>query len=276
MSTTGARSRLLPGRVGGRPAVRLAQTLALLLLATASLADEIPPAERRSDTELLSPATRAMQEDDTANPGMLSVLDGQDLWSRAPASGAPACSGCHGDARASMTGVAARYPAWSETGGGPVDLAGQVELCRTRRQGAAALAPESPDLLALTGFVAHQSRGLPIAPPDDPRLGPARERGRALFGRRMGQLDLACAQCHDDNRGRRLGGATIPQAHPTGYPIYRLEWQAVGSLQRRLRGCLTGIRAEPFPPNAAEYVELELFLMSRARGLPVETPAVRP
>lgn len=256
--------------------LQLIPTLVLLLLATGSMAAEIPPAERHSDTAILSPETRAMQEDDGANPGMLSVLDGEDLWSRAPASGGPACSGCHGDARQSMKGVAARYPAWNETRGGPIDLPGQVDLCRTQRQGAGPLAPESPDLLALTGFVAHQSRGLPIAPPDDPRLDPARERGRTLFGRRMGQLDLACAQCHDTNWGRRLAGATIPQAHPTGYPIYRLEWQAVGSLQRRLRGCLTGIRAEPFPANAPEYIELELFLMSRARGLPVETPAVRP
>ncbi len=217
-----------------------------------------------------------MQDDDTANPGMLTVLDGAEAWSRAPGPNVPACSGCHGDAPASMSGVAARYPAWSRDAGGPVDVAGQVNLCRERRQNATPLASDSPELLALTGYVAHQSRGLPISPPEDPRLEPARERGRALFGRRMGQLDLACAQCHDDQWGRRLSGATIPQAHPTGYPIYRLEWQAVGSLQRRLRGCLTGIRAEPFPAGAPEYVELELFLMSRARGLPIETPAVRP
>ena len=73
-----------------------------------------------------------------------------------------------------------------------------------------------------------------------------------------GQLDLACAQCHDDNAGKRLGGSIIPQAHPTGYPIYRLEWQALGSLQRRLRGCLTGIRAEPFPYGATKLVDLQV------------------
>ena len=68
----------------------------------------------------------------------------------------------------------------------------------------------------------------------------------------------------------------IPQAHPTGYPIYRLEWQGMGTLERRLRNCITGIRAEPFPPGAAEWVELELYLAERARGMPLETPAVRP
>ncbi len=92
----------------------------------------------------------------------------------------------------------------------------------------------------------------------------------------MGQLDLACAQCHDDHAGQRLGSSVIPQGHPTGYPIYRLEWQGAGSLQRRLRGCLTGVRAEAFAFGAPELVELELYLAVRAAGLPVETPAVRP
>ena len=75
---------------------------------------------------------------------------------------------------------------------------------------------------------------------------PCARAGRALFEQRMGQLDLSCAHCHDAAAGRRLGGSPIPQAHPTGYPIYRLEWQGLGSLQRRLRDCLSGVRAEPF------------------------------
>lgn len=68
----------------------------------------------------------------------------------------------------------------------------------------------------------------------------------------------------------------IPQAHPTGYPIYRLEWQGLGSLQRRLRNCMTGVRAEPFAYGAQEMVELELYLAARARGMASEAPPVRP
>ena len=68
----------------------------------------------------------------------------------------------------------------------------------------------------------------------------------------------------------------IPQAHPTGYTLYRLEWQGLGSLQRRLRNCLIGMRAEPYDYGAPENVDIELYLMARARGMKVETPAVRP
>jgi sulfur-oxidizing protein SoxA len=76
--------------------------------------------------------------------------------------------------------------------------------------------------------------------------------------------------------GGRLAGSVIPQAHPTGYPLYRLEWQGLGSLQRRLRGCMTGVRAEPFAAGSIEFVELELHLAARALGMAIETPAVRP
>ena len=110
----------------------------------------------------------------------------------------------------------------------------------------------------------------------DARSRPFVEAGRELFNRRQGQLDLSCAQCHDDNWGKRLAGSVVPQAHPTGYPEYRLEWQNIGSLQRRLRICMTGVRAEPYEYGAPEAVALELYLMERARGMPTETPAVRP
>jgi sulfur-oxidizing protein SoxA len=157
------------------------------------------------------------------------------------------------------------------------DLRRQIKpIPRQRHQLAAPFAPESEELLSLAAYLGFQSRGLAVAPDDDPRLTPAAGRGERLFTQRIGQLDLSCAQCHVDQAGRKLGGSTIPQAHPTGYPIYRLEWQAMGSLQRRLRACMTGVRAEPYPFAAQEWVDLEVYLSRRASGLTVETPAVRP
>ena len=175
-----------------------------------------------------------------------------------------------------MRGVAARYPAWDAKLRGPVDLAQRINLCRERHQRAPPFAAESQELLALDSHVGHASRGLPIAPPDDPRLLPYRMRGEALHQTRLGQLDLSCAQCHDDRAGQRLAGSVIPQGRSVGYPIYRLEWQGLGSLQRRLRNCMTGVRAQPLAYGAPEMVELELYLAWRDRGMAMETPAVRP
>jgi sulfur-oxidizing protein SoxA len=92
----------------------------------------------------------------------------------------------------------------------------------------------------------------------------------------MGQIDLSCKDCHTDLAGRSLAGNLIPEAHPTGYPIYRLEWQAVGGLQRRLRNCMVGVRAEPFTYGSEEMVALEAYLAARAAGMRLEAPAVRP
>jgi sulfur-oxidizing protein SoxA len=237
---------------------------------------EIPLDQRRSSYEQMSPATRAMQDDDTANPATLSVLDGEALWTQKAGNADKSCADCHGDATASMRGVSARYPAFSPAKGRPIDIEQRVNLCRTEQQNAAPLAPESRDLLALTAFIGRQSRGLPIAIVNDQTTKPFIENGAKLYATRLGQLNLSCQNCHDDNFGQKLAGVPLVQGHPTGYPLYRLEWQSIGSLQRRLRNCMIGMRAEPYAYGADEGVDLELFLMWRARGMTVETPAVRP
>ncbi|RXH41447.1 sulfur oxidation c-type cytochrome SoxA [Bradyrhizobium zhanjiangense] len=249
---------------------------ALTATVPALLAGEIPPEARHSGYSFMGPDTRAMQDDDTSNPGMLFVLDGQALWGKKTGSAEKSCAECHGDARSSMKGVAARYPAFDKALGRPVTLDQRINLCRDNHQQATPLPYESRDLLALSAFVAHQSRGVPITAGDDPQVKPFIEQGRDLFMQREGQLNLACANCHDDNFDKRLADAPITQGQPTGYPLYRLEWQTLGSLERRLRSCMTGVRAQAYDYGSPELVALELYLMSRARGLPIETPAVRP
>lgn len=252
-----------------------AGAVALVVGVVTAIAGERPDA-RRSGTAFMGPALQAMQRDDASNPGMLWVAEGEALWRRKAGEADRSCADCHGDATATMRGVAARHPAWDATAARPFALGDRIEACRVRHQKAAPLGPETETRLALETWVAFQSRGLPIASSTEPRLEPFRAAGERLYRQRIGQLDLACTQCHDERAGQRLAGSTIPEAHPTGYPIYRLEWQGMGSLERRIRGCMAGVRAEPLADGAIETVELELFLKQRAAGLPVETPAVRP
>lgn len=253
-----------------RPLVLAGLAALLLGCATKTAVDT-----RRSGFEDMGAATQAMQRDDSMNPAMLFVLEGEQLWRRAPSSTSRSCASCHGEPSA-MKGVAARHPAWDAPLQRPVNLGTRINLCRERHQAQPPLPAEHADLLALEGFVGMQSRGMPIALPGDARLQPHLARGAAFFRERIGQLELSCAQCHDERAGGKLGSALIPQGHPTGYPIYRLEWQGMGSLGRRLRGCMTGVRAEPFATNGAEMADLELYLASRAMGMTLETPAVRP
>ena len=242
------------------------------MVAAAGLED----GEKRSGFDFMTPETQALQADDTSNPGMLWVLQGEQLWQQPEGRANIACAGCHGDAAQTMRGVAARYPAFDEATGRPIDLAGRINSCRgadsrpSRWHRNRTSCWRSPPMWRTSRAACRLRR------PPTPGSTPFRDKGRRLFQSRIGQLDLSCAACHDDNWGKRLGGSVIPQAHPNGYPLYRLEWQAVGSLQRRLRNCMIGVRAEPFAFGAPEFVDLELYLMERARGLPMETPAVRP
>src|SRR3989454_2636379 len=239
-----------------RPLVcRLCTLGVAMAIAATAFGGEIPRAERRSGYDFMSRETRAMQDDDTANPGLLWVLEGGTLWNRKIGAAGRACADCHGDGRASMKGVAARHPSFDAGRGRPVALEQRINVCRTDRQETPALAYESRELLALTAFVAHQSRGLPIDIAVDARTQPFLDAGRATFHRRQGQLNLACAQCHDANWGRQLAGNVIPQAHPTGSPLYRLEWQGLGSLQRRLRKLLGRVPADPYSHRAPQFLD---------------------
>jgi sulfur-oxidizing protein SoxA len=246
--------------------------LAACFAAAGLRAGEIPLDQRSSGYETMSRETQKIQDDDATNPGMLWVLDGEALWRKKAGAADRACADCH----KSMKGVAARYPAFDPARGRPVTLEQRINACRVDRQKAPPLAYESKELLALTAYVARQSRGMPIDVKVDARTKPFLEAGKETFHRRQGQLNLSCSQCHDDHWGKHLAGSLIPQAHPTGYPIYRLEWQSLGSLERRLRNCLFGIRAQVPPLGADDLVDLELYLMWRARGMKIEAPGVRP
>jgi sulfur-oxidizing protein SoxA len=240
---------------------------------------------RRSGADFMTPALQAMQADDQANPALLWVADGRALWQARAGSAQKSCADCHGEIATAMRGVAARYPAFDALAAQPVTLPQRIALCRERHQGVAADARQRPGqvgqsdadpALALEAAIAIESRGQPIAPPVDPRLDAWRERGRELYGQRIGQLNLSCSNCHDTYAGQRLGGSMIPQAHPTGYPLYRLEWQALGGLARRIRACTVGVRAQSFADDSPEQTALVVFLMQRAAGMTIDAPGLRP
>jgi sulfur-oxidizing protein SoxA len=253
------------------------RVLALWLVVTGlplSAIADIPLHERQSSTLLLSPSNRSMQEDLSQNPASFWLMEGEALWQQPVGPAQRSCRSCHGPVESSMKGVAARYP--RRINHQLVNLDDQINQCRQTRQHQTPWKAESSPLLAMSVWVAHQSKGMPIEAADHPSLRDDLAAGRRLYEQRMGQINLSCAQCHDQRWGQKLAGVVIPQAHPTGYPIYRLEWQSLGSLERRLRNCMNAVRAEPYAAGSLEWRQLELFLKWRARGMAIETPALRP
>lgn len=243
--------------------MKVAWLLAVALASAHAAADE-----RRSGRDTMTPALRALQADDGQHPAQLALALGREQWR----AGRPTCASCHGEPEA-LRGAATRYPAFDA---GLLNLPARIQRCRVRHQQQPAWAPEAEPLLALTALVAQQSRGLPLAPPRGPALDAAADLGQRLYATRMGALNLSCAHCHDERAGQRLGGSLIPQAHVDDYPVYRLEWQALGSLQRRLRGCASGVRARVWDWDSAELLALEVYLSRRSAGLPMQPPGVRP
>lgn len=230
---------------------------------------------RRSGYAYLSEEHRQLQDDTFGNPGMLWVERGRELWERAQGDSQQACTSCHGDAATSMRGVRTRYPQFDPHTEKLINLEQRINRCRTEQLQVEAYPYESEALLAISAFVGFHSHGMPMNVDIE---GPAAlffEVGKTFFMRRRGQLDMACSHCHDEYAGQRLRGEVVSQGQTNGFPIYRLSWQTLGSTHRMFAWCNTAIRAQPLAHGADDYVNLELYLAWRGRGLSVETPGVR-
>jgi sulfur-oxidizing protein SoxA len=263
--------------------VRRSAAILALMFAGLAYADEtrsfasrpdLPRASVASGYTFLTRETQLLQDDPFANPGYLWVDRGARSFTESI--GTASCRSCHAaDGERALVGVSARYPKIDSSTGALVNLEGRINICRTRYQGLEPLPYESDLLLALTTYVAQLSRGQQYEVVIDGAAAPYFARGRDYFFTRRGQLNLACNQCHDDNFGKMLRGDRLSQGHPTAFPGYRLEWQTLGSLHRRIRDCDAGVRAEPRALGSEIYVALELYLAWRAGELPIESPGVR-
>ena len=255
-----------------RPILEIATKLVLGLCLYGASAH---PQDARSGYEYLDTETRAMQDDDFSNPGMFWGRDyGIAVYRSREGVENSSCATCHGEPNA-LRGASTRYPRVDTETGRIINLEGRINRCRTEQMKLPALPYESELLLALTTVVAHQSRGMPLDWETNPITEPFLQAGRSFYYQRRGQLDLSCANCHIENAGKRLRGEVISQGQINGFPTYRLSWQDLGSTHRMFAWCNEAVRAEPYALGSKEYLSLELYLRSRARGLKVESPAVR-
>ncbi len=231
--------------------------------------------DRRSGFTYAAKETRRIQEDDFQNPGFIWVEDGEALWEQKEGKAGKACASCHEDAETAMRGVGNSYPKFKKELGKLQNLEQKINECREKNMQAKPWKWESPQLLAMTTFVRHQSRDMPVSVKIDGEAAPFFKKGEEFYNQRRGQLDMACSHCHVDNPGTLIRANTLSEGQTNGFPTYRLKWQKIGSIHRRFRGCNKQVRATPFPAGSDEYVNLELYVAWRGRGLPVETPAVR-
>ena len=222
-----------------------------------------------------SPETQAFEMDDFENPAFPAVEQGEALWNTVEGEAGKSCATCHNDALETMKGVRASMPKWNEKLGKPHTLETQINACRTENMKAEAWKWEAPNMLAMTAYVGLQSRGMPVNVQTDGPMQSWNDKGKELYYTRVGQLDMSCANCHEDNYGKMIRADHLSQGQINGFPTYRLKWGGVGSIHRRFSGCMKNIRATPYKRGSDEFIALELYLASRGAGLSVETPAVR-
>ena len=270
----------LRARAAGRRTRALLCAALSAALAGAALADPPPEAPARADglisgTWFASPETRAIQQDEFSNPGMLSVERGAERWGEAAGEAGKSCADCHGSGAEALAGVGARYPRYDAAAGTLINLGQRINLCRTRHMQAAAFEPESAPRLELEAFVMRASLGMAMDVATDGPAAPFFARGQALYRQRVGQMDLACTMCHDQRPGHYLRAEHISQGHVNGFPAYMMRWGGMASRQRRFQFCNEQARAEPLPIDSPDYNALELYVAWRGNGLEIETPAVR-
>ena len=218
--------------------------------------------------------TQRLQTDDFENPAFVAVEQAIDEFEHVNGTEGKSCSACHADV-SEFKGLRAGLPRWDENLGKPENMEMIINECRTDRMGADAWKWDSPQMLGMAAYVGLQSRGMTVDVQTDGPMSDWAAKGKDLYYQRVGQLDMACAQCHEDNAGNMIRADHLSQGQINGFPTYRLKWNGLGSAHRRFKGCMKNIRAIPFKVGSDEFLALELYVTSRGEGLSVETPAVR-
>jgi len=218
--------------------------------------------------------TQALEMDDFDNPGMVAVDMAADKWNEVMGSEGKSCASCHNGVE-SMAGVRAVYPKWNADAGEVRTVVMQINDCLTNRMGAEKWDYTSGTMVAMEALIGLQSRGMPMNVAIDGPAAETWEKGKELYYTRFGQLELSCANCHEDHYGDMIRADHLSQGQTNGFPLYRLKNTKLNNVQDRFKGCIRDTRAETFSPGSPELTALELYVASRGNGLSVETPAVR-
>ena len=171
-----------------------------------------------------------------------------------------------------MKGVAAHFPKWDPHTNRPVDIELQINQCLENRMGAKPYKPNSEQQINLTAYVKHQSLGVPVKL--DLSKGDMKswwDRGKKLYYTRIGQLDFACASCHEKNAGNHIRADHLSQGQVNGFPLYRLK-NGMTSVQAPLPRLHRERAQRPRRQFSDELMALETYVTWRGTGLSVETP----
>ena len=223
---------------------------------------------------MLNPDGRRHYEDIMAFPPFEVDIDrGRALWERPFRSGGTYARCLPSGGR----NIAGHYPRFEEVEGTLVTFEMLLNRCRI----AGGEEPYRHDDMQTMGVLSAYARGLSDGMPMDVRVdspGARRhyESGKALFHRRIGQMNFSCANCHVDNAGRIMRMEIISPAlgQATHFPVFR-GGDALYTLHARYTRCMEQVRAQPFPMGSEEFKDLEYFHAYMSNGLPLKASVYR-
>lgn len=207
--------------------------------------------------------------DETENPGMFAVSDGEALWAKS-------CVSCHEKVEV--------YKSWATTmpkyDRKMKKMIGIEEFVtrHTKATGEDDYPMEGKANIALAVYLRYLANGERInVDISDKGSAAAYKRGEALSKRKIGQLNFSCTDCHQIAarrwiRGQYLAGMESMLDH---FPTYRTSRGEMWDIRKRFQWCNVAIRADDLPPDAKEYGDIEVYLTNRNNGLKMSAPGIR-
>ncbi|MGD9295194.1 MAG: sulfur oxidation c-type cytochrome SoxA [Roseobacter sp.] len=217
--------------------------------------------------------TQALQTDDFENPAMIFVDQALDLFEAVDGTEGKSCASCHTNGPEEFAGLHATMP--KVVDGKLIVMEDLLNAHRAEAMGAEPWKWSGTEMQAMVALIGLQSRGMPLNVAIDGDAAPYWEKGKEMYYTRYGQLELSCANCHEDNYGNMIRADHLSQGQINGFPTYRLKQAKLISRHNRFKGCIRDTIGETFAEGSDEFRALELYVASRGNGLSIETPAVR-
>ena len=218
--------------------------------------------------------TRDLQRDDFDNPAMVFADRGLDRWNAEIGANGESCASCHNGPE-TFQGLRAVMPRVDANTGELMIMEDYIQSCVTERMGLEPWRYTGEPMKDMLALISMQSRGEIVNVAIDGPAQPFWEHGKELYYTRFGQLEMACANCHEDNQGMMIRADHLSQGQINGFPTYRLKDAGMVSAQQRFVGCVRDTRAETFAAGSDEFKAIELYVASRGNGLAVEGVSVR-
>jgi L-cysteine S-thiosulfotransferase len=269
-----------------------------LIAAVAMLAFALgPSAFAQSDEETekgLEKYRQMLKDDPWSNPGLLDADRGEALWTAPRGPKKVSLEGCDlGKGPGQIDGAFAELPRYFADADRVMDLETRLLWCMENLQGftrADLVKRPHPgggqpvkELGAIATWIASKSSGAKFAAKaEHPKEKETIALGEAIFMRRSGPFDFACATCHAE-QGRRIRLQGLPHLSDPQearkvvgeWPAYRVSSTHVMTMQHRLYDCYWQMRLPELEMGSEVSVALIAYLASKAEGGEIAAPGLK-